>query len=38
MYVNRKMIAVEIILGMGGGKNKREGRRSEFKYNIFDIL
>jgi hypothetical protein len=33
MYVNGKMISLETIPGMG-----KNGRRSEFKYDIFDIL
>jgi hypothetical protein len=38
MYVNGKMIPVETIPGMGGGKNKGEGGRGELKYDIFDTL
>jgi hypothetical protein len=36
MYLNRKMISVEIIPGMGGVKEN--GRGSEFKYDIFSVL
>jgi hypothetical protein len=38
MYVNGKMIPIETIPGMGGGGITENGGRSEFKYNIFDIL
>jgi hypothetical protein len=35
IYENGKMIHVETIPGKGKGKIKENGRRSEFKYNIF---
>jgi hypothetical protein len=38
MCVNRKMIAVEIIPGMGVRKSKGERWRAEFKYDIFVLL
>jgi hypothetical protein len=38
MYVNAKMIPVEIIPGMGVGRDKRELWRGEFNYDIFDTL
>jgi hypothetical protein len=39
MYVNAKMIAVEIILGMGGARVKESCRGGEFKYdNILYII
>jgi hypothetical protein len=37
MYVNGKMY-VETVLGMGGGGDKGEQWRGEFKYDIFDTL
>jgi hypothetical protein len=36
--VNRKMRPVETIPGMGEGGIKETGRRSRFKYDIFDTL
>jgi hypothetical protein len=33
MYVNAKMIPVEIIPGMGGGRIKENGGGGEFKYD-----
>jgi hypothetical protein len=36
MYVNGKMIAVETVPEMGGGRIKENGGRGEFKYDIFD--
>jgi hypothetical protein len=38
MYVNGKIIPVETILGLGGGRIEENGGRGEFKYDIFDIL
>jgi hypothetical protein len=38
MYVNRKMIPVETIPGIGGGGTKENDGGGEFKYNIFDSL
>jgi hypothetical protein len=38
MYVNRKMIPVVTIGGMGAGGLKEIGGGGEFKYDIFDIL
>jgi hypothetical protein len=37
MYVNGKMISVEIILGLGGSMKENDGG-GKFKYDIFDIL
>jgi hypothetical protein len=37
MYVNAKMILVETIPGIGGELKESSGR-SEFKYDIFDML
>jgi hypothetical protein len=36
MYVNEKMIPVEIIPGMGGIKENDGG--GDFRYDIFDML
>jgi hypothetical protein len=38
MYVCGKMIPVETIPRMGGGGDKGECRRGEFKYDMLDIL
>jgi hypothetical protein len=38
MYVNGKMIPVEITPGMGGRRIKQNGEGNEFKYDIFDTL
>jgi hypothetical protein len=38
MNVNRQMRLVETIPGMEGEGNEGERWRSEFKYDIFDIL
>jgi hypothetical protein len=38
MYVNAKMIPVEIVLGFRGGGMKESSRGAEFKYGIFDTL
>jgi hypothetical protein len=38
MYINRKMIPVETIPGMGVEGIKENGGGVEFKYDIFDIL
>jgi hypothetical protein len=38
MYVNAKLIPVETIPGMGGGRIKEGEEGDEFKYDIFDIL
>jgi hypothetical protein len=37
MYVNGKMIFVESVPGIGGGRIKENGGRGEFKYGIFYI-
>jgi hypothetical protein len=37
-YVNGKMRPVETIPGMGGGEDKGEWYRGEFKIDILDIL
>jgi hypothetical protein len=38
MYVNRKLIPVEIIPGMGRAGIKENGGVGEFKCDIFDTL
>jgi hypothetical protein len=38
MYVNAKMLPVEIISGMGGWVIKDSGRGGEFKYDVFDAV
>jgi hypothetical protein len=38
MHVNAKMIPVETIPGMRGGKIKDSNGEGEFKCNIFDTL
>jgi hypothetical protein len=38
MYVNVKMIPVEIVPGIRGGGMEESSRGGEFKYNIFDTL
>jgi hypothetical protein len=38
MYVNVKMIPVETVLGIRGGRIKETGGGREFKYDIFDTL
>jgi hypothetical protein len=38
MYVNRKVISVETIPGMGAGEIKDKSRGGKFKYDIFDTL
>jgi hypothetical protein len=38
MYVNAKMIPVETIPEMRGGKDKGEWWRDEFKYDIFQNI
>jgi hypothetical protein len=38
MYINRKMIPVETVPGMGKHRIKDNGGRDEFKYDIFDTL
>jgi hypothetical protein len=38
MYVNAKMILVEIVPGIGGCGDKRECERDKFKCDIFDTL
>jgi hypothetical protein len=38
MHVNGKIRPVETIPRIVRGKIKENGRRSELKYNIFDIL
>jgi hypothetical protein len=38
MYANRKMISVETIPRMRGGRIKENDGGGEFKYDIFDIL
>jgi hypothetical protein len=38
MYINRKMIHVATIPGMGKWRMKENGGGDEFKYHIFDIL
>jgi hypothetical protein len=38
MYVNAKVIPVETIPGMVGGRDKAEGGVGDFKYDIFDTL
>jgi hypothetical protein len=38
MFINGKMIPVETIPGMVGGRNKGEWWRVEFNYDIFDIM
>jgi hypothetical protein len=38
MYVNGKMVSVEIMPGMEEGGNEGEWWWCEFKYDIFDIL
>jgi hypothetical protein len=37
MYVNRKMIHAETILGMGVGGIKKNDEGGVFKYDIFNI-
>jgi hypothetical protein len=36
MYVNAKMIPLETVLGIGGGRVKENGGGGEFKYDLFD--
>jgi hypothetical protein len=38
MYVNPKLIPVEVVPGIGGGGVKESGGGDEFKYDIFDTL
>jgi hypothetical protein len=38
MYVNAKMLSVEVIPGMGGEEDKGEWWRGEVMHYIFDIL
>jgi hypothetical protein len=38
MYVNVKMIPVETVPGIGGGRIKESHGGGEFKYDIFDTL
>jgi hypothetical protein len=38
MHINAKIIPVETILRMGGGKIKESNRGGEFKCDIFDTL
>jgi hypothetical protein len=38
MYVNAKMIPIEIVPGIKVGGKKENSVGSEFKYDIFDIL
>jgi hypothetical protein len=38
MYVNAKLIPVQTIPGMGGGRMKESRERGELKYDIFDTL
>jgi hypothetical protein len=38
MHVNAKMITVETIPGIGGGRIKESNRGAEFKSDIFDTL
>jgi hypothetical protein len=38
MYINGKMIPIETIPGMGEEGIKENGRRSEFNYDIVDVL
>jgi hypothetical protein len=35
MYVSRRMVPVETIPGMGGGRIKKNDGEGEFKYDIF---
>jgi hypothetical protein len=38
MYVNGKMIPVETITGIGGGRKKENDGRGDFKYDIFEYI
>jgi hypothetical protein len=38
MYVSAKMIPVETIPGIRGGRLKESNGRGEFKYDIFEFL
>jgi hypothetical protein len=38
VYVNAKVIPVEIVPGIGTGGIKESGGGDEFKYNIFESL
>jgi hypothetical protein len=38
VYENAKMIPVETIPGIGGGRIKKSSGGSESKYDIFDVL
>jgi hypothetical protein len=38
MCVNAKMIPVETVLGIGGGRMKESTGGDELKYDIFDTL
>jgi hypothetical protein len=38
MYVSGKIITIETVPEMGGGRDKGEWWKGEFKYDIFDIL
>jgi hypothetical protein len=38
MYVNAKLIPVQTVPGIRGGRMKESGGGGEFKYNIFDTL
>jgi hypothetical protein len=38
MYVNVKMIPIETIPGLRGGRMKESNEGGEFKYDIFDTL
>jgi hypothetical protein len=37
MYVNKKIIPVETIPGMGGREDNEEWQKGKLKYDIFDI-
>jgi hypothetical protein len=38
MYVNAKMIPIEIVPGIRGGGMRESNGGGEFKYDIFDTL
>jgi hypothetical protein len=38
MYVSAKMIPIETVPGIGGGRMKESSGEGELKYDIFDTL